>query len=131
MEGWSWERSEREYGLLDRLLPYSRYGKKDWVREPGTTEDGLARQELMITAILERGDRINAEDRRRAWVNHMNPNAAGLVSEPFEDALLAIANTHIQASDIGKYCDYSGLVSLARVMSAWLSGGLELTKEKP
>jgi ADP-ribosylglycohydrolase len=114
VEGWSWERLEREYGLLDRLLPYSHYGKKDWVRAPGTTEDGVERQKLMITAILEKGDRINAEDLRRAWVDHMNPNAAGLVSEPFEGALLAMAKTHLPASDIGKYCDYSGLVSLAR-----------------
>jgi ADP-ribosylglycohydrolase len=114
VEGWPYERIEREYGLLDTLLPYSAYGKKDWVREPGTTEDGVERQKLMITAILEKQDRINAEDLRRAWVDHMNPNAAGLVSEPFEGALLAMARTHIPASDIGKYCDYSGLVSLSR-----------------
>ncbi|HOK78000.1 MAG TPA: ADP-ribosylglycohydrolase family protein [Verrucomicrobiota bacterium] len=114
VEGWPWERIEREYGLLDRLLPYSHYGRKDWVREPGTTEDGVERQKLIITAILEKGDRITAEDLRRAWVDHMNPNAAGLISEPFEGALLAMAKTHIPASDIGKYCDYSGLVSLAR-----------------
>jgi ADP-ribosylglycohydrolase len=114
VEGWSYERIEREHGLLDRLLPYSHYGRKDWMREPGTTEDGVERQKLLITAILEKQDRINAEDLRRAWVDHMNPNAAGLVSEPFEGALLAMARTHIPASDIGKYCDYSGLVSLAR-----------------
>lgn len=114
VEGWPWERIEREYGLLDRLLPYSHYGKKDWVREPGTTEDGVERQKLMITAILEKQDRVDAEDLRRAWVDHMNPDAAGLVSEPFEGALLAMAKTHIPAADIGKYCDYSGLVSLAR-----------------
>ncbi len=114
VEGWSYERIEKEYGLLDKLLSYSHYGKKDWVREPGTTEDGVERQKLMITAILEKQDRINAEDLRRAWVEHMNPNAAGLVSEPFEGALLAMAKTHIPASDIGKYCDYSGLVSLSR-----------------
>jgi ADP-ribosylglycohydrolase len=114
VEGWPYERIEKEYGLLDKLLPYSHYGRKDWVREPGTTEDGIERQKLMITAILEKQDRINAEDLRRAWVDHMNPNAAGLVSEPFEGALLAMAKTHIPASDIGKYCDYSGLVSLSR-----------------
>jgi hypothetical protein len=68
----------------------------------------------MITAIIEKQDRVTAEDVRRAWVNHMNPKAAGLVSEPFEGSLLAIAKTHIAAADIGKYCDYSGLVSLSR-----------------
>jgi ADP-ribosylglycohydrolase len=114
VEGWSYERIEREHGMLDKPLPYSHYGKRDWVREPGTTEDGVERQKLMITAIIEKRDRINAEDLRRAWVDHMNPSAAGLVSEPFEGALLALAKTHIPASDIGKYCDYSGLVSLAR-----------------
>jgi ADP-ribosylglycohydrolase len=115
VEGRSWETIEREYGTLDKLLPYHHYGKSnDWMREPGTTEDGVERQKLMITAIIEKQDRINAEDLRRAWVDHMNPNAAGLVSEPFEGALLAMAKTHIPAADIGKYCDYSGLVSLAR-----------------
>jgi len=115
VEGWSWERIEKEYGTLDKLLPYHHYGKSnDWVREPGTTEDGVERQKLMITAIIEKQDRINAEDLRKAWVDYMNPNAAGLVSEPFEGALLAIAKTHIPAADIGKYCDYSGLVSLSR-----------------
>lgn len=115
VEGWSWEKIEKEYGILDKLLPYHHYGKSNnWVREPGTTEDGVERQKLMITAIIEKQDRINAEDLRRAWVNHMNPKAPGLISEPFEEALLAMAKTHIPASDIGKYCDYSGLVSLSR-----------------
>jgi ADP-ribosylglycohydrolase len=114
VEGWSYERIEREHGLLDKLRSYTAYGKRDWVREPGTTEDGVERQKLMITAIIEKQDRINAEDLRRAWVDHMNPNAAGLVSEPFEGPLLAMAKTHIVAADIGKYCDYSGLVSLSR-----------------
>jgi ADP-ribosylglycohydrolase len=114
VEGWPYERIEKEYGLLDKPLSYTAYGRRDWVREPGTTEDGVERQKLMITAIIEKQDRINAEDLRRAWVDHMNPNAAGLVSEPFEGPLLAMAKTHIAAADIGKYCDYSGLVSLSR-----------------
>jgi ADP-ribosylglycohydrolase len=115
VEGNSWERIEKEYGTLDKLLPYHHYGNSnDWMREPGTTEDGVERQKLMITAIMEKQDRINAEDLRRAWVDHMNPNAPGLISEPFEGALLSMAKTNIPASDIGKYCDYSGLVSLAR-----------------
>jgi len=115
VEGWPWRKIEREYGTLDKLLPYHHYKESNnWIREPGTTEDGVERQKLMVTAIIEKQDRVNAEDLRRAWVNHMNPNAAGLVSEPFEGALLAMAKTHISASDIGKYCDYSGLVSLSR-----------------
>ena len=115
VEGWPWEKIESDYGTLDKLLSYQHYrGTSDWKREPGTTEDGVERQKLMITAIIEKQDRINAEDLRAAWVKHMNPNAAGLISEPFEGALLAMAKTPMPAADIGKYCDYSGLVSLAR-----------------
>ena len=113
VEGWPWSRVQEQYGTLDRLLPYEHYGN-GWKREPGTTEDGVERQKLMITAILEKQDRVSAEDVRRAWVEHMNPNAAGLVSEPFEGALLSMARTPMPASDIGKYCDYAGLISLAR-----------------
>ena len=115
VEGWDWGKVEREYVTLDKLLPYQHYrNTSNWMREPGTTEDGVERQKLMITAIIEKQDRINAEDLRRTWVEHMNPDAPGLVSEPFEGSLLAMAKTPMPAADIGKYCDYSGLVSLSR-----------------
>ena len=115
VEGWAWQKIEKKYGTLDKLLPYHHYGSSNtWDRVAGTTEDGVERQKLMITAIMEKQDRINAEDLRAAWVSHMNPNAGGLVSEAFEESLLAMAKTPVPASDIGKYCDYSGLVSLSR-----------------
>ena len=53
-------------------------------------------------------------DLRSVWVSDMNPNAPGMISEPFEGELLALAKTVIPARDIGRYCDYSGLVSFAR-----------------
>ena len=65
VEGWSWDRIERQHGTLQQLLTYEHYGN-GWKREPGTTEDGVERQKLMITAIIEKQDRINAEDLRRA-----------------------------------------------------------------
>ncbi len=115
VEGWPYARIEKEYGTLDHFLPYHHYkATTDWVREPGTTEDGVERQKLIITAIMHKQDRINAEDLRATWVSDMNPNGAGVVSEPFEGALLAMAKTPLPARDIGRYCDYAGLVSFAR-----------------
>jgi ADP-ribosylglycohydrolase len=115
IEGWPWERIEREHGTLDKLLSYRHYpATSNWVREPGTTEDGVERQKLMINAILDKQDRVNAEDVRAAWVKYMNPDAPGQISEPFEASLLALAKTPMPAADIGKYCDYSGLVTLSR-----------------
>jgi len=115
VEGWTWQRIQAEHGTLERFLPYHHYrATTDWVREPGTTEDGVERQKLIITAIMRKQDRITAEDLRAVWVSDMNPNGAGVVSEPFEGPLLAMAKTPIPARDLGRYCDYAGLVSFAR-----------------
>ncbi|WP_332632274.1 ADP-ribosylglycohydrolase family protein [Halalkalibacter flavus] len=111
--GWDYERIEKEFGTLNQLLPYEHY-KNGWLREPGTTEDGVERQKLMITAIMEKGDRVNAEDVRRIWVRDIHPNVAGVISEPFEAELLTMAKSKISAKDIGRYCDYAGLNSFAR-----------------
>ena len=113
VEGWSWQKIEDKYGLLDRLLTYQHYGNK-WEREPGTTEDGVERQKLMITAIIDKQDRVTAEDVRRIWIRDIKPESAGMVSEPFEAVLLSMAKTPIPARDLGRYCDYSGLISMAR-----------------
>lgn len=113
VEGWSYDRIEKEHGLLERLLPYEHY-RNGWKREPGTTEDGVERQKLMITAIIDKKDRVTAEDVRSVWLRDIKPESAGMVSEPFEAVLLAMAKSGIPARDLGRYCDYAGLVSMAR-----------------
>jgi ADP-ribosylglycohydrolase len=113
VEGWDYQRIESTYGTLDELLPYEHYGN-GWQRPPGTTEDGIERQKLMITAIIEDGDRVSAERVKQSWVQNIKPESAGMVSEPFEATLLAIAKSGIPGRDIGRYCDYSGLNSMAR-----------------
>ncbi len=112
-EGWPWPDIVKKFGTIDHFMPYQDY-HNGWNREPGTTEDGVERQKFMITAIIEKQDRVTAEDVRAMWVRDMNPKAAGMISEPFEAVLLAIAKSGIPACDIGRYCDYAGLVSMAR-----------------
>ena len=113
VEGWSYERIEKQFGTHDRLRTYQHY-RNGWDREPGTTEDGVERQKLMITAIIEKKDRVNAEDVRAIWLRDIKPESAGMVSEPFEATLLAMARSGIPARDLGRYCDYAGLNSFAR-----------------
>ncbi|TDF97109.1 ADP-ribosylglycohydrolase family protein [Paenibacillus piri] len=113
VEGWSYQEIEEKYGTLEQLLPYHHYNN-GWIREPGTTEDGIERQKLMITAIIEKQDRVGAEDVRQIWLRDIKPISAGKVSEPFEATLLAMAKSGIPARDLGKYCDYAGLNSFSR-----------------
>jgi len=117
VEAMTFQRIEEVHGFVEKLLPYMHYNN-GWMREAGTTEDGVERQKLMITAIAEKGGRVNAEDVRNAWVDHANPEAGGWISEPFERTLLAMAKSGIPARDIGKYCDYAGLNSFSRACHA-------------
>jgi ADP-ribosylglycohydrolase len=112
-EGWDWQDIQAKYGTIDHLMGYQDY-HNGWNREPGTTEDGVERQKMMITAIIEKKDRVTAEDVRKIWVRDMKPEAPGMISEPFEGVLLAMAKSGIPACDIGRHCDYSGLNSTAR-----------------
>lgn len=113
VEGWGKERIEKEYGLLDRFLPYEHYNN-GWIRPPGTTEDGIERQKLMLTAIIEKRDRVAAEDVVRIWLRDIKPESDGMVSEPFEKTLLAMARAGVPAQHIGRYCPWDGLVTMAR-----------------
>ena len=113
VEGWEYGKIEDTYGTVDKYWSYEHYGN-GWKREPGTTEDGVERQKLMITAIIEKQDRVNAEDVRKIWLRDIKPNSAGMVSEPFEAVLLAMAKTGVPARDLGRYCDYAGLNSFSR-----------------
>lgn len=113
VEGWSHEKTDEVYGTLDKLVGYEHYNN-GWMREPGTTEDGIDRQKLIITAIIEKGGRITAEDLRKIWVRDINPLAPSGVSEPFEGELLKISKTTIPGCDIGRYTDYANLCSFAR-----------------
>lgn len=113
VEGLLHNQIEERYKTVDSLWSYEHYNN-GWEREPGTTEDGIERQKLMITAIIEKQDRVNAEDVKASWIKNIMPISIGMVSEPFEATLLNMAKSGIPAKDIGRYCDYAGLNSFAR-----------------
>jgi len=117
VEAMTFQRIEEVHGFVEKPLPYMHYNN-GWMREAGTTEDGVERQKLMIFAIEHKQGRVTAEDVRAAWLQYANPNAGGWISEPFERTLLDMAKSGIPARDIGKYCDYAGLNSFSRACHA-------------
>lgn len=72
VECWSRDEIKEKYGFLDHLLPYCHY-RGGWVREPGTTEDGIERQKLIATAIIEKQNRVLAQDVAAIWVRDIDP----------------------------------------------------------
>jgi len=115
VEGWPREKVRQTYGVLDRLVAYKHYTDcTDWLRLPGTTEDGIERQKLIATAVIERQGRIKAEDLAAVWVRDLDPEKIIYKQEAFDKSLLDLARAGVPAAEIGRLWPFPNVVSLAR-----------------
>lgn len=112
VETWNPEQIREKYGVLDKLEGYCHY--KAYQRKPGTTEDGIERQRLMVSAIRETNGRITAEDLKKVWLRDINPAHFNVQMEPCDEILYRLAAAGLPAGYIGNYSDYMGIVSFAR-----------------
>jgi hypothetical protein len=102
-------------------VPYVRVAKglgSDGLRVTSREEEagshGLMRQNLIISAIVEKNDRVTAEDVRKVWLHDMRPETAGTITKSLESQLLAVAKSDIPACQIGRHCGYVALNSFIR-----------------
>ncbi|HIJ66382.1 MAG TPA: ADP-ribosylglycohydrolase family protein [Candidatus Hydrogenedentes bacterium] len=115
VEGWPPERIRETYGFLDTLLPYRHYtDRTDWERPAGTTEDGIERQRLMATAIIQKQDRILAHDLVRVWLRDLDPEKMIYKQEPFDRSLLELARAGVPPSELGRLWPFPNVVSVSR-----------------
>jgi len=104
VEGWSFERVREEFGFLDKFVSYCHYAGRTetkWQRPPGTTEDGIERQRLIATAIIEKKDRILARDLVRVWLRDLDPAKSVYKQEDYDRALLELARAGVPAGMLG------------------------------
>ncbi len=115
VEGWSPEQIKKRHGVLDRLVSYSHYDADvKWDRVPGTTEDGIERQKLIATAIIEKQDRVLAQEVAAVWVQDIDPEKIVYKQEPFDKFLLEMTRAGLPAAEAGQLVLYPNIVSLAR-----------------
>ena len=115
VEGWPPERIQETYGFLDRLLPYKHYtAYTDWLRPPGTTEDGIERQKLVATAIIEKRGRIQAHDLVAVWLRDLDPARMVYKQEPFDRSLLELARAGVPPPELGELWPFPNVNSVAR-----------------
>jgi ADP-ribosylglycohydrolase len=115
VEGWSREQIAERHGFLRELLPYAHYTREtEWQRLPGTTEDGIERQKLIATAIIEQKGRILAHDLVAVWLRDLEPDRMAFKQEPFDRSLLALARAGVPPSELGRLWPYPNVVSPAR-----------------
>lgn len=112
VEGMRWQDIDAQYGTIESFYGYA-HNQSEWKREAGTTEAGVERQKLMMEAAILKGGRPFVEDVRKAWLQHLNAEHMKESLEPYDIGLYEIAKTSVPARDIGKYCDYSSLISFS------------------
>jgi len=115
VEGWNRERIRETYGFLNELRPYKHYtAYTDWDRPPGTTEDGIERQKLIATAIIEKQDRILSHDLVAVWVRDLDPAKIIYKQERFDRSLLELARSGVPPSELGRLWPFPHVVAMAR-----------------
>lgn len=115
VEGWTPECIRERYGVLRELRPYKHYtAYTDWDRPPGTTEDGIERQKLIATAIIEKQDRILAHDLVAIWTRDLDPERIKYKQERFDLSLLELARSGVPPSELGRLWPFPNVVSMAR-----------------
>jgi ADP-ribosylglycohydrolase len=118
VEGWDMDRIVKKYGVFDKLVAYHHYNV-DWDHPAGSTEDGIERQKLMCTAIIEKQDRITAEDLVKTWVKVLDPNKMKYMTEAFDRQLLAHAKSGtVPAWELGGLSKHPHLNTTARSFHA-------------
>jgi ADP-ribosylglycohydrolase len=113
VEGWSRDRIQETYGYLDRLVSYVHY-PKTWQRPAGTTEDGIERQKLIATTIIEKQDRITAHDLVAVWLRDLDSERMAYKQEPFDRSLLEMARAGVPPAELGRMWLYTNQISLGR-----------------
>jgi len=84
------------------------------MRPPGTTEDGIERQKLIATAIIEKKDRILAHDLVAVWVRDLDPAKIIYKQERFDRSLVELARAGVPPSELGRLRPFPNVVSMAR-----------------
>ncbi|MHC4310391.1 MAG: ADP-ribosylglycohydrolase family protein, partial [Planctomycetota bacterium] len=118
VEGWDMDRIAKKYDVFDKLVAYHHYNV-DWDHPAGSTEDGIERQKLMCTAIIEKQNRITAEDLVKTWVKVLDPNKMKYMTEGFDRELLAHAKSGtVPAWELGGLSKHPHLNTTARSFHA-------------
>lgn len=89
------------FGTFDEFIPYVHYNVP-WTRPAGGTEDGVERQKLIATAIIEKQDNITAQDLLNTWVRDCKLEDMHFMTQPYDKTLLLYAKWGLTPDDMPK-----------------------------
>lgn len=93
------EQIEKLYGTFHEFLPFNHYDIS-WTHPMGATEDGIERQKCIATAIIEKQDRINANDLAEVWKRDFVIENMENMTQPYDRILTAYLNWGYDLNDL-------------------------------
>lgn len=93
------EQIEKMYGVFDEFLACNHYNV-NWSHPKGSTEDGIERQKCIATAIIEKQDRITAEDLASVWVRDYDIYKMEYMTQPYDRILTNYLRWGINIADL-------------------------------
>jgi ADP-ribosylglycohydrolase len=130
VEGWTWEKIEKEHGFVETFLPGDRFEKdqvspqrfgEDWIyrayhREPGWTEDGMERYKLVVSAIAKKRGRIGIEDLAREWIEGIDPEKFGYHVGPQDLIIYNLLKGGLPPWEVGRYAKWPGFMGTSKMI---------------
>jgi len=129
-EGYTWQKIEQKYGFLDRFVASEknlgpdvhtpqRFGpdwiKRNYVREPGWSEDGMERYKLLASAVISKGGRVTIEDLAREWVEKIDPTKFGYHLGPQDQIIYSMLKAGVPPYDTGRYTPWPGSIGTGKM----------------
>ena len=127
-EGMSYEQIVTRFGKMEdfqRVVQKERIKKKPWgphwhtksmQRIPGMTEDGIERQRLVSTAIIEKGGRVTIDDVARIWVRDITPDKFGYLLGNQDQIIYYLFKAGFPPPDVGRYVPWPGLIGTSKMV---------------
>ena len=96
------EQIEKLYGIFDEFLPYRGQPK-------GSTEDGIERQKCIATAIIEKQDRITAQDLANIWIRDWDVYKMGFLVMPYDRTLAHFLKWGVELKEMPNPSKFGGM----------------------
>ena len=127
-EGMSYEAIVSKYGEVknfETVVKKERLKKKSWGPDwhtksmehiAGMTEDGIERQRLVSTAIIEKDGRVTIEDVARIWVRDITPDKFGYLLGNQDQIIYYLFKAGFPPPDVGRYVPWPGLIGTSKMV---------------
>ncbi len=127
-EGWDWKRIDEEYGHIDDFIEFEQtervkdlgwgpvWRRKGHTHKRGWTEDGIERQRICATAIIEKGGRIDVWDFARVWVRDIDPENFGYRLGNQDQIIYYLLKAGMPPTETGRYAHWPGWSGTGKTM---------------